>query len=157
VNNVALLAQSQSGGSPLGLIILLLPVAAIVFLMIVPQRRQRQKQAALMGSLSPGDEVVTIGGLYGVITVVEDDVVHLEVDNDVVLRFSKAAISRPASEPEPQSPAARRRTLTRGGSAAETDADVDEEPDSSAESGSTSKPGTKQTADGTAKAHEGGD
>jgi preprotein translocase subunit YajC len=151
VNDVALLAQSQSGGSPLGLIILLLPVAAIVFLMIVPQRRQRQKQAALMGSLSPGDEVVTIGGLYGVITVVEDDVVHLEVDNDVVLRFSKAAISRPASEPEPQSPAARRRIPARGGSAADTDADTDEGSEDAA------KPGAKKKADGRSKAVEGGD
>jgi preprotein translocase subunit YajC len=138
VNDVALLAQSQGGGSPLGLIILLLPIAAIVFLMIVPQRRQRQKQAQLMSALAPGDEVVTIGGLYGVITVVEDDVVHLEVDNDVVLRFSKAAVSRRAGDPEPDSPAARRRP--RG-----APSDEPEEPD------------LGESPEKTQKAHEGGD
>lgn len=138
MNDVALFAQSQGGGSPLGLVILLLPIAAIVFLMIVPQRRQRQKQAELMGALAPGDEVVTIGGLYGVITVVEDDVVHLEVDNDVVLRFSKAAVSRRAGDPEPNSPAARRRP--RGGS-----------PEKAGEADPDESPGT------TDKAREGGD
>lgn len=100
MNSVAILAQSE-GGSPFGLIILLLPIAAIVFLMVVPQRKQRQKQAQLMSSLEVGDEVVTIGGLFGVVNVVEDDTVHLEVDDDVVMRFSKAAISRKATEPDP--------------------------------------------------------
>jgi hypothetical protein len=112
-----------------------------------------------MGSLSPGDEVVTIGGLYGVITVVEDDVVHLEVDNDVVLRFSKSAISRPASEPEPQKPAARRRAATRVEPDADPDAnaDADASADADAEADGTAKADGKPRSAGTAKAHEGGD
>ena len=108
MNPVAILAQSE-GGNPLGLVILLLPIAALVFLMIVPQQRQKKKQAALVNALAVGDEVVTIGGLFGVINVVEGDVVHLEVDDDVVLRFARAAISRKVDESEPEPPASKRR------------------------------------------------
>lgn len=97
-----LIAQANGGGgSSLGLIILLLPIAAIIFLTVVPQRKQRRKQAELMGSLEVGDEVVTIGGIHGVVNHLEDDVVHLEVDDDVVLKFGLGAVSRKAGEPDP--------------------------------------------------------
>jgi preprotein translocase subunit YajC len=85
----------------MGLIILLLPIAAIIFLTVVPQRKQRRKQAELMGSLEVGDEVVTIGGIHGMVNHIEDDVVHLEVDDDVVMKFGLGAISRKAGEPDP--------------------------------------------------------
>lgn len=100
MSTLELLAQ-ENGGNPLGLIILLLPIAAIIFLTVVPQRRQRQKQAALMSAIEVGDEVVTIGGIHGVVNHIEDDVVHLEVDDDVVIKFGLAAVSRKAEEPDP--------------------------------------------------------
>ena len=81
-----LLAQESSGGSPLGIIILLLPIAAIVFLMVVPQRRQKAKQQELLNNLEVGDEVISIGGIHGVINHIEDDVVHLEVDDVQVVK-----------------------------------------------------------------------
>ena len=101
------LAQSKSQGSPLGLLILLVPMGAILWLTIVPQRKQRQKQAALMSQLAVGEEVVTNGGIIGTITFLEDDVVHLEVDSDVVIRVAKGAISRTTSEPAPAAKGAR--------------------------------------------------
>ena len=96
-----LLAQDNGGRSPIGLIILLLPIAAIIFLTVVPQRKQRRKQQELMSSLEVGDEVVTIGGIHGVVNHIEDAVVHLEVDDDVVMKFGLGAVSRKAEEPDP--------------------------------------------------------
>ena len=84
---------AQEGGNPFGLLILLLPVAAIIYLTVIPQRKQRKKQAELAANLSVGDEVVTIGGMIGTINFMEGDEVHLEVDDDVVIRFSKSALS----------------------------------------------------------------
>ncbi len=104
---IALLAQNDSGGSPLGILILVVPMAAIVLLMIVPQRRQRKKQADLMASIGVGDEVVTIGGMHGVVNHIENDEVHLEVDDDVVVKFSLGAVSRLAHEPDPAAPGAK--------------------------------------------------
>lgn len=116
MNTAALLAATNNNqsGNPLGLIILLLPIGAIVFLMIMPQRKQRQKQAQVVNNLTVGDEVVTIGGVIGVINHIEDDVVHLEVDDDVVIRLSKGAISRPLGEPDPAVASKSRGLLARG-------------------------------------------
>ena len=111
-NLLSLVLAAQQQGSPLGLLILLVPMGAILWLTIVPQRKQRQKQAALMSQLAVGEEVVTNGGIIGTITFLEDDVVHLEVDSDVVIRVAKGAISRTTSEPAPAEKGAR---LARGG------------------------------------------
>jgi preprotein translocase subunit YajC len=101
VNAISLLAANQSS-SPFGLLILILPLGALFYMMIVPQRKQRQKHADFVSSLEVGDEVVTSGGLFGRITYLEDGIAHIEVDTDVVVRVTLSSISRPATEPEPE-------------------------------------------------------
>lgn len=95
------LLAAQEGGSPLGLLVIIIPFGLLIYLMVVPQRKQRARQQQLIASLEAGEEVVTAGGIVGVINVVEDDLVHLEVDNDVVIRVSKGSISRTTREPDP--------------------------------------------------------
>ena len=141
MNVLALLfAQDNGGGSSLGLIILLLPIAAIIFLTVVPQRKQRRKQAELMGSLEVGDEVVTIGGIHGVVNHIEDDVVHLEVDDDVVMKFGLGAVSRKAGEPDPaaKSGGGILGALTGAGSRSANGADDDSGDGDDADAGSAS-------------------
>ena len=96
----SVLAADESSGNPLSILILILPIAAIFWLFIGPQRKQRQRQQSLMSSIDVGDEVVTNGGIIGTITHMEDDVVHLEIDHDVVIRVAKSAISQTTSAPE---------------------------------------------------------
>jgi len=128
-----ILAQ-ESSGSPLGILILVVPMAAIVLLMIVPQRRQRKKQAELMSAIGVGDEVVTIGGMHGVVNHIEGDDVHLEVDDDVVVKFSLGAVSRLAAEPDPKAAGSKSSggilgALTGAGASSSPDADADESAD----------------------------
>ena len=63
------------------------------FLAIRPQRRQKQQHAAMMGMLKKGDEVVTIGGMFGTISAIGDDWVELEVAKRTRVRYLKRAIS----------------------------------------------------------------
>ena len=49
------------------------------FLAIRPQRRQKQQHAEMVSMLKKGDEVVTIGGMFGTISAIGDDWVELEV------------------------------------------------------------------------------
>lgn len=98
---ITMLAQEKAeGGGLLSILILVLPLGALFYLMIVPQRKQRAKHQAFVSSLSVGDEVVTSGGLYGTINLIEGNVVHLEVDSDVVIRVALSSLSRAASDPE---------------------------------------------------------
>jgi preprotein translocase subunit YajC len=114
------LAQQQQEGNPLSLLIILIPFGLLIWLMVVPQRKQRKRQQELLGSLAVGDEVITSGGIVGVITFLEDDLAHLEVDHDVVIRVSKSSIARSTSEPDQETTAVTRsrsgRTKQRDGS-----------------------------------------
>ncbi len=106
-----LLAAEGGGGggaiAQLG-ILLLIPVA-MYFLMIRPQRRRMREQSAMQSQLDVGDEVITTSGVYGFITGFDEDRIWLEIDDDVQVRVSRAAIqgkvdtSGLGSEPKPSS------------------------------------------------------
>ncbi len=69
------------------------------FLIIRPQQRRARQQRALIDSLDIGDEVMTIGGLYGTIRRLDEDRVTLEVAPGVDLQFAKSAIARRLEAP----------------------------------------------------------
>ena len=63
------------------------------FLAIRPQRRQKQQHSEMVSMLKKGDEVVTIGGMFGTVTAIGDDWVELEVAKRTKVRYLKRAIS----------------------------------------------------------------
>jgi preprotein translocase subunit YajC len=75
-----------------------LPLVALAllfwFFILRPQRRRSQQQAQLWSGLEAGSEVVTTGGIYGRITALDEDSVHLEVAPGTVLRVDRRAIAR---------------------------------------------------------------
>lgn len=110
----AVLAQ-QEGNGLVTLVIMALALGAVMYMTVIPQRRQRQRHADMLRRLDVGDEVVTTGGIVGVITHVEDDLFHIEVDTDVVVRVAKPAVARSTSEPDPaEKPASQRKGLLGG-------------------------------------------
>lgn len=63
------------------------------FLAVRPQRRQKAQHAEMMSMVKRGDEVVTIGGMYGTVKKVGPDWVLVEVAPRTQIRFMKRAIS----------------------------------------------------------------
>lgn len=63
------------------------------FLAIRPQRRQRQQHAEMVSMLKKGDDVLTIGGMYGTVSAIGDDWVELEIAKRTRVRYLKRAIS----------------------------------------------------------------
>jgi preprotein translocase subunit YajC len=63
------------------------------FLFIRPRRRMMTRQRDLLGALSSGDQVVTVGGVYGTIVTLDGDEVRLEIAPDVVIRVARRAIA----------------------------------------------------------------
>ena len=88
------LAQAGGQGNVTFLISLVLLVAIFYFLLIRPQQRRMRQQRELVESLSVGDEVVTIGGLFGRIMEMDDESVTLEISPGTQVRFVKNAIAR---------------------------------------------------------------
>jgi preprotein translocase subunit YajC len=79
------------------------------FLFIRPRRRMMMRQRELLGALSSGDQVVTLGGIYGTVVALDGDEVRLEIAPDVVIRVARRAVAgrvgpppaASAEEPEP--------------------------------------------------------
>jgi len=110
----------------LSLLFPLVLLGVMYFFLIVPQRKKQRAHEELLRNVSAGDEVLTTGGIIGTITHVEDDVYHLEVDTDVVIRVSKGAIARNMAEPDPAEKPARGGLLGGLGAPQKDAADGDE-------------------------------
>ena len=79
--------------------ILLLLFVLMWFLVIRPQRRRAQEQQRVMDNLSPGQEILTAGGLYGTVqSLVGDDEVRVEIAPDVYVRVARRAIATVITE-----------------------------------------------------------
>ena len=102
-----MLVVQQSGGGvggflPIMMIVLLFGV--MYFMMIRPQQKRRREAEQMQSSIGPGDEVVTIGGLYGTVTGVDDETVMLEVAPGVQTRYARPAIARVVKDPQRAEP-----------------------------------------------------
>jgi len=72
------------------------------FMILRPRREAARRTTELSRSLDVGDEVVTIGGLYGQIVTIDDRSVELDVAEGVTLRFARRAIAGKAPVDEPE-------------------------------------------------------
>lgn len=77
------------------LIMLALLAVMMYFMMIRPQRKQRDAHQDMMSKLKPGDHVVTIGRLHGVVSEVnqKEQIVTLDCEG-IYLTFDLVAIQR---------------------------------------------------------------
>ncbi len=94
-------APAAQGGGWSMWIMLLLIFVVMWFFMIRPQRKQQKELENFRKSLKKGDKVVTIGGIYGTIAEIKENTVLMEVDNNVKIRVSKAALQKDFTE-QPQ-------------------------------------------------------
>ena len=110
LNNTMLnfLAQDPAQGSGTGpIVMMVLMFAMMYFLIIRPQRRQRKEHEARIAALRTGDEVVTTGGIYGIITNVKDLVVVLTIADNVRIKVDKSCVAnvlKKSDEPEDETP-----------------------------------------------------
>ena len=96
MSSLAVPVIAQTGGRGGGTQLLLLLVMAVVFYMLLirPQQKRVREQRQLLSALSPGDKVITIGGVHGTILEMDDETVRLEVAPGTVLTFARQAIGR---------------------------------------------------------------
>ena len=94
--------SGQAGG---GLSVLLFQVALIFgifyFLIIRPQRRQREQHEKLLAGLQKGDQIVTSGGIVAEVVHIKENEITIRSGESklVVLRANIAnVVSRPGAE-----------------------------------------------------------
>ena len=62
------------------------------FLLYRPQKKARQERDEMLGSLKIGVEIVTIGGIYGTISELNEDFLKIRVADNVEIKISKNAV-----------------------------------------------------------------
>lgn len=68
-------------------------VGIMVVTSILPQRRRDRETRQTLDKVRRGVRVVTRGGVYGMVTDVQDDTVMLRIADKVEIRVAKAAVS----------------------------------------------------------------
>lgn len=66
-------------------------MVAMLGFMIFSQRKQQKNRLEALNQIQKGDEIITIGGLYGVVDEIDQQKVVLDVDG-VYLTFERSAI-----------------------------------------------------------------
>lgn len=100
-------AAPGPGGGLSTVLLLALPFAVLLYLMYSQRRRAKAVTQAQAG-LAVGQEVMAAAGIYGRITALDGDVVHLEIAPGVVIKVARRAIvpdpGRPAGGPTGDQP-----------------------------------------------------
>jgi preprotein translocase subunit YajC len=110
---ILILAQAPQAApqDPNALFRFLMPLIAIMalfyFMMIRPQKRKEQELREQVNNLKENDRVITIGGIYGVVTNVQRDAQRITIRVDestgTKLRMNMSAIARVLAGEEPES------------------------------------------------------
>jgi preprotein translocase subunit YajC len=79
----------------LGQLIVIVAMFALLWLfLIAPQRRRAQAQKQLLASVKAGDEILTVGGIYGHVRAIdEDDDLEVEIADGLQVRMARRAVA----------------------------------------------------------------
>lgn len=83
-------AQGGAGGLLVTALPLIIMVAAMYFLIIRPQKKKEKAEKQMRDNLQVGDEIITIGGIYGRVISLKEDAIVIESKSD----HSKMTIAR---------------------------------------------------------------
>jgi preprotein translocase subunit YajC len=76
------------------LLILVALFAVLWFAMIRPQKARQQRQQQLIESVGPGDEVLTVGGLYGIVQEVDEEGdLIVEIAEGIHVRLARRSVA----------------------------------------------------------------
>lgn len=91
-----LLAQGDRGqGSSLASFLPLIVLVGVFWFMIMrPQQRRAKEHRMLLANVKQGDKVVAAGGILGTVRRVDDDSLHLQVADNVVIKVDKGSVTK---------------------------------------------------------------
>lgn len=76
-------------------LILIVAMFALLWLLLIrPQRMKQAQQQRMIDAVEPGDEVLTVGGIYGIVEEIdeEDDLV-VEIAEGIQVRVARRAVA----------------------------------------------------------------
>jgi len=95
MTNIVLVAQAAGQGSGMSMIIMMVAIFAIMwFFMIKPQQKKQKEIQKFQNELTEGTEVVTGGGIHGVVKSIDlaRNTVDVKIARDVVVTVEKTSV-----------------------------------------------------------------
>jgi len=97
MTNLVLVAQATGQGGGMSMILMMVAIFAIMwFFMIKPQQKKQKEIQKFQNELTEGTEVVTGGGIHGVVKSIDlaKNTVDVKIARDVVVTVEKTSIYR---------------------------------------------------------------
>ncbi len=87
-------AQEAEATNWLGFLFPLVILGGLFYvLLILPQRRRKKQAEELQGAITVGDDVRTVGGIFGTIRVEDDESFTIDIGGGTTMRIAKKAIA----------------------------------------------------------------
>ncbi|MCI7716813.1 preprotein translocase subunit YajC [uncultured Mitsuokella sp.] len=75
-------------------------IAIFYFLLYRPQKKQQNCRRAMLDNLKKGDQVITIGGIYGTIVELGDTSLKLKIADGVVIEVVRSSVNANVTQQE---------------------------------------------------------
>ena len=85
--------NAKEGFNLLGLLPFILIFVVIWFFMMRPQAKKQKETQKMLNELKPHNKIVTIGGIYGEVDSVKDNIVVVKIGKDTKIEVKKSAIA----------------------------------------------------------------
>ena len=94
MHSLLLMGPADGDANPIAMFLPLILIFLVFYFFIIrPQKKKEDARKAMISAVKKGDKVVTIGGVHGTVTQVDDASLLVQVDTNVKLRVEKSAIS----------------------------------------------------------------
>ena len=84
---------AQQGGGLSPLLIMVAFIALMYFIAIRPNQKRQKEHAAMVGALKVGDEILTNGGILGVITGLSDHYAVVRIADNTEIKIQKTSVA----------------------------------------------------------------
>jgi len=102
VAQTGLVGGEAAQGGGMGFWVMIAILFGFMYLFVIrPEKKRQKERVQFQSDLSKGDDVVTAGGLHGVIASLDEHTITLKISDNVRMKFDRVAVSRRASTQAP--------------------------------------------------------
>ena len=73
-------------------------VMIFYFFLYRPQKRAQTERETMLNSLKKGTKIVTIGGIYGIISDIDEKIIKLKIADKVEIELSRSSVGSVITE-----------------------------------------------------------
>lgn len=73
-------------------------VVIFYFMLYKPQKKEQKRRKEMLDNLKKGNRIMTIGGIYGEITAISDNIVTVKIAEKVEIEVARASVNANVSQ-----------------------------------------------------------